>query len=53
MSNLGMIPKAIIHLLVQFEACKTWSYVTPWFQGKEKIFNQNQIGDECVEDLLH
>jgi hypothetical protein len=25
----------------------------PWIEGKEKIFDQNQFGDECVEDLVH
>jgi hypothetical protein len=53
MSNLRMIPMVVIHSFVWFETRKTWSCVTPWIQGKEKIFNQNQLGDECVEDLVH
>jgi hypothetical protein len=24
----------------------------PQIQGKEKIFDQNQLGDECVENLV-
>jgi hypothetical protein len=27
--------------------------MTPWIQKKEKIFDQNQLGDECVENLEH
>jgi hypothetical protein len=50
-----MIPKAIFHSFMQFGACKKWPYVTPYFQrkGKNQIFNQNQISNECVEELLH
>jgi hypothetical protein len=35
------------------EAHKMWSCATPKIHGKEKIFYQNQLGDECVKDLVH
>jgi hypothetical protein len=52
MSNLGTIFSVVLHSFVWFEAHKTQSCVTPWIQRKEKIFDQNQFGDECVEDLI-
>jgi hypothetical protein len=53
MSNLGTIPRVVLHSLVQLEAYKTWSCVMPQIQENEKIFDQNQLSNECVEDLVH
>jgi UV DNA damage repair endonuclease len=54
MTNLKMTPEQVLHSFVQLEARKTWSYMTPYFQGKEKKSStKNQINDECVKDLLH
>jgi hypothetical protein len=53
MSNQWMTPGAYFHSLVQLEAHKTWSCATPWIQRKEKTFDQIQLSDECVEDLVH
>jgi len=53
MSNLGVIPEAILHSLVWFEAHRMWSSVTTWIKIKIKIFNYNKFGDECVKKLVH
>ncbi len=52
MSNLRTTPKVIFHSFVWLEARKTWLCAMPQIQGKEKIFDQNQLGDECVENLV-
>jgi hypothetical protein len=48
MSNVRMIPWAIICSFVWFKANEMWSYVTPWIQ-KKKI-DQNQLGNVCGKD---
>jgi hypothetical protein len=52
-SNLKMTPKAIFHSFVWLKGRKMSLCVTPWNQRKEKIFDQNQLGDGCVENLVH
>jgi hypothetical protein len=53
MWNLQMTPRVVLHSLVRLKAYKTWSCATPWIQGKEKICDQDQLNNECVEDLVH
>jgi hypothetical protein len=35
-SNLGVIPEAILHSLVWFEARRMWSSVTTWIKKRKK-----------------
>jgi hypothetical protein len=52
MPSLRMTLEAV-HSFERLEARKTWSCMTPWIEKKEKIFDQNQLSEECVEDLVH
>jgi hypothetical protein len=54
MLNLEMFLKPVLHSLMQLEAHRNVTICDAIISRKgTKIFNQNQINNEGVEDLLH
>ncbi len=53
MSNLEMTLEAILHHLCSLKPIKHGHMGRHNFKERKKKFNQNQISNECVEDLLH
>jgi hypothetical protein len=53
MSNLKMTFEGVLRSFVWLEAHKMWSCALSSIERREKIFDPNQFGDECVENLVH
>jgi hypothetical protein len=53
MSNLRTILGQFFIHLCDLRLVKCGHAQRHEFKEREKIFNQNQFGDECVENLVH